>query len=462
MEIKLTKIVYIIEIVLLIGITLSSIFIQRIDNKINDYQYVVIERMTALNGYKNLGLQYSIDKFENNFFIALKLSPEYPKDKIFSKYVDSDFQKIIEDYMNKKISSEEFLSKESIFLNKKIDESNDLYNSSQEIINKQLKQGPTCLGNNCMKIVNWLYTLQIICIVISLFIYLYLIKHTEKSFQTKSKKIIDKKIINILINFVRNPRVFFWRKLNFFFTKLKLNKLLVNKDYLISYAGGRIFLNLKESSMMRGRALGIYEYKKVKLLEKLIKPGLTILDVGVNSGYFTLLAAKLMQDQGQILVFEPAPENYQRVKKTLAYNRYQSISLWPLALFNRNGQLSLFKGVESGCHSLIKDSGLGSWPVITKKLDDFIFEQNIKKVDLIKIDVEGAEIEVLEGARKLLNEQHPQLIIDLHQIDRKKFYQLLTDFGYQIFSYTLKNINPLTEAEFLNKNYLEIYAQKKS
>lgn len=246
----------------------------------------------------------------------------------------------------------------------------------------------------------------------------------------------------------------------FIIEKAKLYKLIPDKYYLIKYHGGKIFLNLRESQMMRARALGIYEYKKMKLFKKLVKPNMTILDIGVNKGYFSLLSAKLMKDKGNILSFEPDPDNCKWIKKSIAANNYKSIRLFQIALFNKNGKKTFFKGAKSGHHSLIKNSGLGSTTIQTQKLDDFIDEENITKINLIKIDVEGADIEVLEGAQKLLKNQSPKLIIDIHKIDRKKFFNLLENLSYNIFDYNNDGFQKITEKEFLYEEINEIYAEK--
>ena len=94
------------------------------------------------------------------------------------------------------------------------------------------------------------------------------------------------------------------------------------------------------------------------------------------------------------------------------------------------------------------------------KLDDILAEQKISKVDLIKIDVEGAEIQVLEGANKLLSRQSPKLLIDIHDIDRKKLFRMLEKFGFIIFDYSTNKFVKLDEKEFISKRVNEIFAKK--
>lgn len=84
------------------------------------------------------------------------------------------------------------------------------------------------------------------------------------------------------------------RKLSRYLSRLSF--IIHDKYFLVNYYGGKIYLNLKESNMMMDRTLGVYEYWKTRLFMDLVRPGITVVDIGVNKGYFSLLAAKLMND----------------------------------------------------------------------------------------------------------------------------------------------------------------------
>ncbi|MHA1491431.1 MAG: FkbM family methyltransferase [Promethearchaeota archaeon] len=242
--------------------------------------------------------------------------------------------------------------------------------------------------------------------------------------------------------------------------RYKLDKLIPDKHYLVRCPGGKIYLNLREAISERAKFLGYYEFQKTQLFKKLVKPGMTILDIGTNKGYFTLLSAKKMKDEGEILSFEPHPENYYWIKKSISANGYKSIKLFQIALFNKNGEMRLFEGSKSGHHSLVRNKDLGSITIPTKKLDDILADQKISRVDLIKIDVEGAEIQVLEGANNLLTQQSPKLLIDIHEIDRKKIFRILEKFGFKIFDYSNNGLVKIDEKEFISKKIKEIFAKK--
>lgn len=248
--------------------------------------------------------------------------------------------------------------------------------------------------------------------------------------------------------------------LNSRISRYKLDKLIPDKHYRVRCPGGKIYLNLREAISERAKFIGYYEYQKTKLFKKIVKPGMTILDIGTNKGYFTLLSAKKMDDEGKILSFEPHPENCYWIKKSISANGYKSIKLFQIALFNKNGEVRLFEGSKSGHHSLVRNKDLGSITVQMKKLDDVLAEQKISKVDLIKIDVEGAENQVLGGANKLLAQQSPKLIIDIHDIDRKKLFRTLEKFGFKIFDYSTNKLVKIDEKEFISRKINEIFAKK--
>ena len=258
------------------------------------------------------------------------------------------------------------------------------------------------------------------------------------------------------------PNLFLPFLINFLISELGLYVFIPNKYFLINSPWGKIYLNLRESKQMRQRALGTYEYMEVDWWKKIIKPGMVGCDIGVNKGYYSLFFAKLVGYRGRVLSFEPDAENCVWIRKTLSANFYKNIKLYQIALYNKTGESNFFKGHFSGHHSLIIDFGLGMSKVKTRKLDDVLKEENINKIDFMKIDVEGAEVEVLEGAQSLLKQQKPKLMIDIHNIDKKKFFNLLKNHGYKIYqcSHNFRFDKELVnENEFLLENPSTIYAK---
>lgn len=199
--------------------------------------------------------------------------------------------------------------------------------------------------------------------------------------------------------------------------------------------GGWINLDLRESPMMLARALHAYEKAKVSALRAALKPGMTFVDVGGNKGDFSLIAAKVMGDTGRVLCVEPEPGNAAWIQRSLDRNRYTSVELLTAALADKDGEETLFLGPKSGWHTLIQDPTVvvGELTVKTFTLDGVLAARGLHHVDVIKIDVEGAEDRVLAGATKTFSGDGPMMVLlDIHppRVDALAICKQLTDWGF--------------------------------
>ncbi len=211
--------------------------------------------------------------------------------------------------------------------------------------------------------------------------------------------------------------------------------------YPYRFSGGRIYLNIKESPMMLSRALGLYEVAKHEAVRAFLRPGDTFIDVGANKGDFSLLAARVVGPSGHVLAFEPAPENCRWIRKSIEVNGYQNVELHQLALADQSGEATLYLGRKSGWHTLVPDlpsRDKGSIRVTTRSLDDILVEVGMEEpIAMIKIDVEGAEMRVLQGARNTLrHNDRVVLAIDIHPdlgVDAREVCSYLEGFGFRVF-----------------------------
>jgi len=198
----------------------------------------------------------------------------------------------------------------------------------------------------------------------------------------------------------------------------RIRWMIPDRYFLFSVPGGKMFLRPKESFMMLQRIFGLYETQKMAAVQQLLKPGGTFIDVGGNKGDFSLLAAKVVGDSGKVICIEPEHTNAGWIHSSLGMNRYRNITICELALSDQNGDAVLHLGTKSGLHTL-RDSALerelGSVIVKTRTLDSLLQEKGIRHVDVIKIDVEGAELQVLRGALQTIAENPGiVLLIDIH------------------------------------------------
>jgi FkbM family methyltransferase len=200
-------------------------------------------------------------------------------------------------------------------------------------------------------------------------------------------------------------------------------------------AAGLIYLDVEESTPMRRRAEGKFEADKVRALQQLLKPGMTFVDVGANKGDFTLLAAKMMGDRGRIIAFEPVPDNLHWLRKSIALNGYRSIEVVEIALSDSAGRALIHLGPFSGWHSLLDTEG-GTGETIeveTQTLDAFLEERGAS-ADVIKIDVEGAELQVLKGAERTLAAGRPLTVfVECHPhrgVDTAEVWDVFARHGF--------------------------------
>lgn len=195
--------------------------------------------------------------------------------------------------------------------------------------------------------------------------------------------------------------------------------------------------------------LGNYEVGETQFCLQTIKPGMITFDVGSNIGLYTLLFAKLVGSKGQVHCFEPEQKNYQKLLTNLTLNNYQNILANYYAVFSESKtlELNVFPDSVNSWHSLGKPEMADPWqsgkkmiPINKQKvegvsLDDYCYQHKIDKIDFLKIDVEGAELEVLQGCKRLFTEKKIEQImfeVSLPQIESMGHNQ------EEIFSY-LKN-----------------------
>jgi FkbM family methyltransferase len=132
---------------------------------------------------------------------------------------------------------------------------------------------------------------------------------------------------------------------------------------------------------------------------------MTIVDIGANIGYYTLLAAKLVGDKGRVFAFEPEPQNYALLVRNIELNRCMNVVPVRKAVSSKTGQADLFLNRETGAHGFLPDreNVIGVTTVETVSLDEY-FKGRECPIDVIKIDVEGSETEVLRGMSRIIKE----------------------------------------------------------
>lgn len=196
---------------------------------------------------------------------------------------------------------------------------------------------------------------------------------------------------------------------------------------------------------------GEYEPATTAVIKGLLRPGDTFVDVGANAGYFSLLAADCVGRNGSVFAFEPVPHTHKLLTDNLVLNGVPRCEVSDVAVSNSDGKCEMFVGPRdhSGVSSFRKlDEAIATVQVSTAKLDTFLPDG--LWVDLVKIDVEGAECHVLEGMTAILERCHPHVVAEitpnfLEAMGRSTndVERLIKPLGYRMFAIEHAGLRPL-------------------
>ena len=176
---------------------------------------------------------------------------------------------------------------------------------------------------------------------------------------------------------------------------------------------------------------GSYEVELQDAFISMISPGDVVYDVGANVGYMTLLASKLVGPTGRVVAFEPGAKTAAQLRAQLVANGLQNVEVEECAICDEVGT-SQFAADGFSVMAHLSDTASGGTVIVrTSTLDEFVKGRQVP--DLIKIDIEGAELLALAGARRLLATKRPALIVELHseQLSRE-FHDAMAQVGYSV------------------------------
>jgi|GEM_PF-1472383 len=201
--------------------------------------------------------------------------------------------------------------------------------------------------------------------------------------------------------------------------------------------GSQMTLDLMAASFLPKEFISERTY--TKLPQFLPRPGQTIVDVGAHQGMFSIPAARQVGPDGKVISIEPHPDNLKRLTRNKEANGIKHLCIVPVAAANFSGATDFFvTPLGSGGHSLfIRSEGdliaqRDSIPIQARKLDDILQDAGVFQPDLIKIDVEGAALSVLDSAPRTLASR-PRLILEVEgtQKEMQQVRRYLEARGYQ-------------------------------
>lgn len=196
--------------------------------------------------------------------------------------------------------------------------------------------------------------------------------------------------------------------------------------------GYRMLLDVRAGH--RRYALGTYEPEIAALIQSTLKGGETVMDVGANIGYSTLLMARQVGPTGRVIAFEPLPTVFELLRENLRLNNLLWAHAECKAVTDHDGETRMQS--ESGnplsLTSCVAEEG--DFVVATVSIDRYVETAGLMRLDLVKIDVEGAEDVVVQGMAKSLQKFRPVVLVEIHASDGRKSEALerLEGTGYRL------------------------------
>ena len=168
------------------------------------------------------------------------------------------------------------------------------------------------------------------------------------------------------------------------------------------------------------------------------------MDIGGNIGYYTLIAASRVGSSGKVYAFEPEPTNFKWLLKNIEMNGYRNVIAVPKAIADRTGPLQLYLGNTTGTHSICPAPEVRKESIVVEAttLDDFLSAKGWPHIEVIKMDIEGAEHLALNGMQRLFKRQNTlKLILEFNlyrlegtSMNPLEFLQRLQANGFTLHS----------------------------
>lgn len=240
---------------------------------------------------------------------------------------------------------------------------------------------------------------------------------------------------------------FFSRHFELFFQKLIPKPIFVIARTPL---GQEIIVDLHQLHLGFSMAAGHFEPDEVSVLKNIVKRDMLAVDIGANIGFYTLMLAGLVGDAGKVIAFEPVPDSRSKLSISVTRNRLDHIvQIESCALSSSNGQVQIVHDIDTinigGAHisedaGLLPREGTVCHTVTTRKLDEFQFN---RRIDFIKMDVEGAEGLVVRGAVSTLRRDMPVMLVEFNDSQLRAVSKLSSEalaaeylaLGYRLFKF---------------------------
>lgn len=185
---------------------------------------------------------------------------------------------------------------------------------------------------------------------------------------------------------------------------------------------------------------GCFEEDTTRAIKGLVRPGMTVLDIGANMGAHTLSMAKIAGPEGRVIAFEPMAWAQEKLRTNIGLNSFTNIVVEKVALSNKTTTepasfRTSWDKFDSASSGIVPEEG-----ITFDTLDNYVENHNLPALDFIKLDVDGFEFKVLEGAIKTLKQFKPMLLMELgnwtleaHGDTLQSLIRLLESIEYEFF-----------------------------
>jgi FkbM family methyltransferase len=175
-------------------------------------------------------------------------------------------------------------------------------------------------------------------------------------------------------------------------------------------------------------------------LKQYLRPGMIFYDIGANIGFFSLLAARIVGNEGRVIAFEADPEIAARLRVHVSRNDFRGISVVEKAVWFEPSTVFFARtdpttSPDRGLGHIVASGANDTIEVNAVSLDEYV--RYVPAPDFLKCDAEGAEVEIFRGAQRMLAEKRPTILCEMHSDENRRV--LLKEFAH--FNYSCKSID---------------------
>jgi FkbM family methyltransferase len=239
------------------------------------------------------------------------------------------------------------------------------------------------------------------------------------------------------------------------------------------FEGMQVWVSTSDELLKSLFMTGCFEPNEFLFLDRLLRPGMTVVDVGANLGLYTLFAAGKVGKKGTVLSLEPSTREFQKLRANVDLNQLTQVRLLQMGASNhpREADMLIADEVRSGHNTLgafCYDTKLDRKETVSlERLDEIVRSQAISCVDVLKIDIEGGELFALQGGAQTLNTFRPILLLEFSDPSAKaqgsssaQVWNFLSGLGYRFYAFDEKTGLPLPASlkpAYLGENLIAVH-----